>query len=81
MAINIKSEREIKLMRESGRILANVLKELETYVKPGISTLEIDKKCYEIIKSYGCIPSFLDYRGFPASLCISVNDEVVHGIR
>ncbi|NLK03103.1 MAG: type I methionyl aminopeptidase [Clostridiales bacterium] len=80
MAINIKSEREIKLMRESGRILANVLKELETYVKPGISTLEIDKKCYEIIKSYGCIPSFLDYRGFPASLCISVNDEVVHGI-
>lgn len=80
MAINIKSEREIELMRESGKILAKVLKELETYVRPGISTLDIDKKCFEIIKSYGCIPSFLDYRGFPASLCVSVNDEVVHGI-
>ncbi|TAH69134.1 MAG: type I methionyl aminopeptidase [Anaerolineaceae bacterium] len=80
MPISIKSDREIELMQESGKILAKVLEELESYVRPGISTLDIDKKCYDIIKSYGCIPSFLDYNGFPASLCISVNDEVVHGI-
>ncbi|HHT96708.1 MAG TPA: type I methionyl aminopeptidase [Clostridiales bacterium] len=80
MAVTIKSEREIELMRESGRILSNVLKELETYIKPGASTLDIDNKCYEMIKGYDCIPSFLNYNGFPASLCISINDEVVHGI-
>jgi methionyl aminopeptidase len=67
-------------MRESGKILAQVLEELEGYVKPGISTFDIDKRCHEIITSYGCIPSFLNYNGFPASICISVNDEVVHGI-
>ncbi|HHT87585.1 MAG TPA: type I methionyl aminopeptidase [Clostridiales bacterium] len=80
MPISIKSDKEIELMQESGKILAKVLEELESYVRPGISTLEIDRKCYEIIESYGCIPSFLNYNGFPASLCISVNDEVVHGI-
>jgi methionyl aminopeptidase len=80
MPISIKSDKEIELMLESGKILAKVLEELEGYVEPGVSTLDIDKKCYEIIKSYGCIPSFLNYNGFPASLCISVNDEVVHGI-
>lgn len=80
MAITIKSEKEIELMQESGRILAKVLEELESYLRPGISTLDIDKKCFEIIKDYGCIPSFLNYNGFPASLCISINDEVVHGI-
>ena len=53
---------------------------MENYVRPGISTLDIDKKCHELIRGYGCIPSFLNYNGFPASLCISVNDEVVHGI-
>lgn len=80
MPISIKSDKEIELMQESGRILAKVLEELERYVRPGLSTFDIDKKCHEIIKGYGCIPSFLDYNGFPASLCISVNDEVVHGI-
>lgn len=80
MPISIKSDKEIELMQESGRILAKVLEELEHYVGPGLSTFDIDKKCHEIIKGYGCIPSFLDYNGFPASLCISVNDEVVHGI-
>lgn len=78
--ISIKSEKEIELMRESGRILANVLEQLKSYVHPGISTLEIDRKCSEIIRSYDCIPSFLNYNGYPASICISVNDEVVHGI-
>jgi methionyl aminopeptidase len=80
VSISIKSEKEIELMRESGRILANVLEELEGLVRPGISTLDIDKKCAEIIKGYDCIPSFLNYNGYPASVCVSVNKEVVHGI-
>lgn len=80
MSISIKSEKEIALMRESGKILAAVLEELQGMIRSGISTLEIDKKCYEMIKKYNCIPSFLNYNGYPASVCISVNDEVVHGI-
>ena len=80
MSISIKSEKEIELMRESGKILAEVLAELEAMVQPGISTLDIDKKCYELIKGYDCIPSFLNYNGYPASVCVSVNNEVVHGI-
>lgn len=80
MSIGIKSEKEIELMRESGRILAKVLEELQSMVRPGISTLDIDRKCAELIKGYGCIPSFLNYNGYPASVCVSVNDEVVHGI-
>ena len=80
MAVTIKSEKEIELMREAGRILAIVHEELRDFIRPGISTLDIDKKGYEIIKSFGCIPSFLNYDGYPASICVSVNDEVVHGI-
>lgn len=80
MSITIKSNHEIELMREAGRILANVHEELAKMIKPGISTYDIDKKAYELIKSYDCIPSFLDYHGYPASVCVSVNDEVVHGI-
>ena len=80
MSVTIKSEKEIELMREAGRILAIVHEELKNFIRPGISTLDIDKKGYEIIKSYGCIPSFLNYNGYPASICVSVNDEVVHGI-
>ena len=80
MSINVKSENEIELMRESGRILSIVLEELQQYIRPGLSTLDIDKKSRELIKSFNCIPSFLNYEGFPASLCVSVNDEVVHGI-
>lgn len=80
MPISIKSEKEIELMRESGKILASVLRELEDEVRDGITTLDIDKKCHELIKKYGCIPSFLNYNGFPASICISVNEQVVHGI-
>lgn len=80
MAVSIKSEREIELMRESGRLLAIVHEELEKFVRPGITTLDIDRKGEEIIRSFGCIPSFLNYNGYPASICVSVNDEVVHGI-
>ena len=80
MSVTIKSEREIELMKEAGRILAIVHEELGKYIKPGITTLDIDKKGEEIIRSYGCIPSFLNYSGYPASICVSVNDAVVHGI-
>ncbi|MGN0293017.1 MAG: type I methionyl aminopeptidase [Lachnospiraceae bacterium] len=80
MAVTIKSAREIELMKEAGKILAQTHDELEKFIRPGISTLDIDKKGEEIIRSFGCIPSFLNYNGYPASICVSVNDEVVHGI-
>ena len=80
MPVKIKSQSEIEIMREAGKILANVHDELEKFICPGISTLDIDKKGEEIIRSYGCIPSFLNYSGYPASICVSINDEVVHGI-
>ena len=80
MPITIKSAREIELMTEAGRILEVVHEELAKALHPGMSTKDIDKLGEEIIRSYGCIPSFLDYNGYPASICVSVNDEVVHGI-
>ena len=80
MAITIKSEREIELMAEAGKILERVHNELEKALRPGMSTKDIDTLGEEIIRSYGCIPSFLNYNGYPASICVSVNNEVVHGI-
>ena len=80
MAITIKSEREIEIMREAGKILAIVHEEMEKAVKPGVSTWDINKLGDEVIRSYGCKPSFLGYNGYPASICVSVNDEVIHGI-
>ncbi|RKJ03307.1 type I methionyl aminopeptidase [bacterium D16-54] len=80
MSVSIKSEREIELMREAGRILARVHEELGKMIKPGISTLDIDRAGERMIRSYGCAPSFKNYNGYPASICVSVNDEVVHGI-
>ena len=78
--VTIKSEREIELMREAGRILAKIHEELGKTLAPGMSTKEIDRMCEDMIRSHGCVPSFLNYLGFPASVCISINDEVVHGI-
>lgn len=80
MPISIKSAREIELMTEAGRILAIVHDELEKALRPGMTTKEIDRLGEEVIRSYGCVPSFLNYNGYPASICVSVNDEVVHGI-
>ena len=80
MAVTIKSPREIELMREAGRILAKTHEELAKNLRPGMSTWDIDHVGEEIIRSYGCIPSFKNYNGYPASICVSVNDEVVHGI-
>ena len=67
-------------MREAGRILAATHEELEKAIKPGMSTWEIDRLGERIIRGYGCIPSFKNYNGYPASICVSVNDQVVHGI-
>ena len=67
-------------MTESGKILEIEHKELEKALHPGMSTLDIDRLGEEVIRSYGCIPSFLNYNGYPASICVSVNEEVVHGI-
>jgi len=67
-------------MREAGRILSIVHQEMEKIIRPGISTMDINRKGEEVIRSFGCIPSFLNYQGYPASICVSVNDEVVHGI-
>lgn len=80
MSVTIKSAREIELMKKAGEILAKTHDELGTVLKPGISTYDINKIADEIIRSYGCVPSFLNYNGFPGSICISLNDEVVHGI-
>ena len=80
MSVTIKSAEEIELMRQAGKYLAKVHQELERAIKPGISTWEIDKIGEETIRSLGCEPNFLNYQGYPASVCVSVNDEVVHGI-
>ena len=80
MSVSIKSSQEIELMREAGRILATVHQELGKNIRPGMSTMDIDRLGEEMTRSYGCIPSFKNYCGYPASICVSVNDEVVHGI-
>lgn len=80
MSVTIKTAREIELMREAGRLLEKVHDELADFVKPGISTLDIDRFGEKLIRSLGCTPNFLNYNGYPASICVSVNDEVVHGI-
>ena len=80
MKVTIKSAEEIEKMREAGRILASVHQNLAKEIKPGMSTLDIDRLGEEMIRSYGCIPSFKNYCGYPASVCVSVNEEVVHGI-
>ena len=80
MSVTIKSEHEIELMREAGRILAAVHQQLGKEIKPGMSTKDVDRLGEEMIRSYGCEPSFLGYCGYPASICVSVNEEVVHVI-
>lgn len=80
MAVSVKSEREIQLMRESCKILAKVYEELEKAIRPGITTKELDTLAEKLIRGYGCVPNFLNYNGFPGTICASVNEEVVHGI-
>lgn len=78
--ISIKKEQEIELMRKSGAITYGVLMELKDFIKPGVTTKQIDQFVYDYITSHDATPSFLGYQGFPASACVSLNDMVVHGI-
>ncbi len=80
MAVTVKSEREIELMRESCRLLSIVHQKLGEAIHPGMTTKEIDEMGEQMIRDFGCVPNFKDYNGYPASICVSVNDEVVHGI-
>lgn len=78
--IIIKSQREIMLMREASRIVAQVLKDLESFIVPGVTTKEISKRADKIIRDAGAIPASKGYNGFPEAICTSVNDVIVHGI-
>lgn len=78
--IFLKTKEEIELLRESNLLVGKTLGELAKHIRPGISTLELDKIAEDFIRSNGAVPGFLNYGGFPNSLCISINDEVVHGI-
>jgi len=76
----IKSPQEVAIMRQAGKIVATTLKRLTEEIKPGIKTSQLDSVAASELKKYGAKASFKGYRGFPASLCVSVNDEIVHGI-
>ncbi len=78
--IFIKNDEEISLLKESNQLVGKTLGELSKHIRPGISTLALDKIGEDFIRSHGAVPGFLNYGGFPNSLCISINDEVVHGI-
>lgn len=78
--ITLKSPHEIEAMRLAGKITAAARALAREMVKPGVTTQQIDKAVYHFIKSQGAIPSFLHYNGYPASACVSVNDEIIHGI-
>ncbi|MCG0276115.1 MAG: type I methionyl aminopeptidase [Thermosediminibacteraceae bacterium] len=76
----LKSRREIEIMRKAGKVVALVLEELKKHIKPGVTTGELDRIAEEIILKNGALPAFKGYRGYPATICTSVNEEVVHGI-
>ena len=78
--ISIKSDREIKLMREAGKLNYLTHEEIKKHIKVGVKTKELDKIAYLFITRHHAKPSFLNYEGYPASICVSINDEVVHGI-
>ena len=78
--ITIKNSAQIQKMREAGAMLHEVLTQLKGKIEPGISTYELDRFAEKLIRSFGAIPSFLNYNGFPATLCTSVDNQVVHGI-
>src|SRR5690606_32126354 len=74
-----KTEEQIEQIRESANVLSLLLGEIAKAIKPGITTLSLDKLAYDFIHDHGGTPAFLNYHGFPYSLCISVNDQIVHG--
>lgn len=78
--IIIKSDEEIDLMRTSGKVTGKILHDLADFIKPGMSTFDVDRFVEDTIREHDMIPTFLGYGGFPASACVSINEEVVHGI-
>jgi len=78
--ITIKTESELSLMRISGRVVGEALLEIGNKVRPGVTTLELDRFAAEYLRKNDCVPAFLGYHGYPATICTSVNEEVVHGI-
>lgn len=80
MPILIKAEPDVEKMRRSGALVADVHTAIERAIKPGVKTIELDAIAREILSTAGATPSFLGYHGFPAAICVSVNDEIVHGI-
>lgn len=78
--INLKNQKEINIMREAGHILGTVLKAVVAAVRPGIKTIELDSLARELILKYGASPSFKNYRSYPHNICVSINEEVVHGL-
>ncbi|MBI3996517.1 MAG: type I methionyl aminopeptidase [Candidatus Omnitrophica bacterium] len=78
--IELKSTREIELMREAGRVVAGLLDHLTTYARPGVKTKDLDQEALAYLRTHAAKPAFLGYRGFPATICVSINEEVVHGI-
>ncbi|MDD5102124.1 MAG: type I methionyl aminopeptidase [Endomicrobiaceae bacterium] len=79
-SIELKSETELKKMRVAGKATAKILESLKSFIKPGVTTKDIDTEVFKQISSLNMKPAFLGYGGFPASACVSVNDELVHGI-
>lgn len=80
MAITIKNQEQIEKMRKASRIVGEVHELMKDIVKPGVSTWELDRQAEKLIRSYGAVPSFLGYHGYPGSICASVNHQVIHGI-
>ena len=78
--IYLKTEEEIELLRENNLLVSRTLAEVGRHIAPGVTTKELDTLAEDFIRSHGAVPAFLGYQGFPASLCISINEEVVHGI-
>lgn len=78
--INLKTEKEIEIMKEGGKMLGKIVKELVAAAKPGVATQELDKLAKELLFNMGARSSFLNYGGFPSVLCVSVNEEIVHGV-
>jgi methionyl aminopeptidase len=78
--IYLKSEEEIELLRENNLLVSATLAEVGRHIAPGVTTKELDRIAEEFIRSHGAVPAFLGYNGYPATLCVSVNENVVHGI-
>jgi methionyl aminopeptidase len=78
--IPLKSERDLQMLRKSGKILANAMQRLKEFIKVGVSTIEIDRLAEDLVRKQDAAPAFKGYKGFPANICTSINEEIVHGI-